>query len=113
MQPQYTKIQKQKHKKCKSKKTAAPCGRFPRATLQQQSRTGGRATVDKKNKIPYNWCRHLKYKKIRLTFTSSVGLFLPPPLMTLNSWRPSVCLDIVPILLPSKFVFYKFVFHKH
>ena len=51
MQQQYTKIQKQKHKKhekCKSKKTAAPCGRFPRATLQQQSRTGGRATVDKK-----------------------------------------------------------------
>ena len=48
MQPQYTKIQKQKHKKCKPKKTAAPRGRFPRATLQQQSRTGGHATVDKK-----------------------------------------------------------------
>ena len=47
-------IQKQKHKNHeKCKKTAAPCGRFPRATLQQQSRTGGRATVEK-NKTKYN-----------------------------------------------------------
>ena len=110
MQTQYRNKNTKKDEKCKCRKTAAPCGRFPRATLQQQSRTGGRATVDKKNRIPYNLCRHLKYKKIRRTFTSSVGLFLPPPLMTLNSWRPSVCLDIVPILLPSKFCSINFFF---
>ena len=77
-----TTIQKQKHKKhkkCKCKKAAAPCGRFPRATLQQQSRTGGRATVEKtkQNTIQFVPAFEVQkdptdfYKQCRLIFATT------------------------------------------
>ena len=45
------------------------------------------------------------YKQCRLIFATTFN--------DTKQLEPSVCLDIVPILLPSKFVFYKFLFHKH